>query len=108
MSKSNRINDILLQGLAEAVSKSVPLENGLITVTYVDCSPDLKQAKIGVSVLPDKLAGTALKKLNANTGNIINILKKSTRLRRFPHFDWEFDSTEREAEKIEKLIASID
>ncbi len=107
MFKSDRTNEILLQGLAEAVSRAVFLENALITVTYVDCSPDLKQAKVGISVLPDRLAGTALRKLKTSTGDIINILKKTVRLRRFPRLNWEFDSTEREADKIEKLIAEI-
>jgi len=108
MSKIERINELLQEGLAEAVSREVALENALITVSYVDCSPDLKQAKVGISVLPDNLAGTALKKLNANTNVIVNILKKKTKLRRLPHLQWEFDATEREADKIEKLIAEIE
>ncbi len=108
MSKSERINELILEELASAVNKEVALENALITVTYVDCSPDLKQAKVGISVLPDNLAGTALKMMKAKTGAIVGILKKKTRLRRFPHLNWEFDSTEKEADKIDKLIKGIE
>ena len=108
MAKAERINDLLLEELARAVNREVAVENALITITYVECSPDLKQAKIGFSVLPDKLAGTALRKLTAATSQLANVLRNRTRLRKLPRLIWEFDATEREASKIEKLIAGID
>ena len=108
MAKAERVNDLLLEELARAVNREVGVENALITITYVDCSPDLKQAKIGFSVLPDKLAGTVLRKLNASTSVLVGILRNRTKMRKMPHLIWEFDATEREASKIEKLIAEID
>ncbi len=107
MSKVERINDLILEELAIAVNREVGIENALVTITYVECSPDLKQAKIGFSVLPDKLAGTALRKLNAATSQLVGILRARTRMRKLPHLVWEFDATEREAGKIERLIADI-
>ena len=108
MAKAERINDLLLEELARAVNREVAVVNTLITITYVECSSDLKHAKIGFSVLPDKLAGTALRKLTAATSQLAGILRSRTRLRKLPHLIWEFDATEREASKIEKLIAGID
>lgn len=108
MSKVERVNDLLLEELARAINREVAIENALITVSYVECSPDLKQAKVGFSVLPDKLAGTALRKLTAATSQLANILRSRTKLRKLPHLIWEFDATEREADKIEKLIREID
>ena len=107
MSKADQINQLLLEELAIAINREIPIEDALVTVTYVDCSPDLKQARVGLSILPDRLAGTLLKKISSKTGVLVNILKKKTKLRRLPHFKWEFDSTEREANKIEELIAEI-
>ena len=104
MSKIEKINSLLQHELAASLSKQALLEGALVTITYVECSPDLKQAKIGVSVLPDKLAGTALKKLNSMTGVIAGNAKGRLKLRRLPRFVWEFDNSEREADKIEKLI----
>lgn len=108
MSKIPRINELILEELAKAVNQEVALPNVLITITYVECSSDLKQAKVGFSVLPDNLAGTVLRKLAAVTGQLIPILRARTRLRKLPHLIWEFDATEREAEKIERLISGID
>ncbi|HZJ41510.1 MAG TPA: ribosome-binding factor A [Patescibacteria group bacterium] len=104
MSKTERINELLQAELASALNKQAILEDALITISYVECSPDLKVAKIGVSVLPDRLAGTALRKLNAATHLLIASARSRLKLRRLPKFIWEFDASEREAEKIEKLI----
>lgn len=105
MSKIPRYNELILEELARAVNQEVALENALITVTYVECSPDLKQAKVGISVLPDNLAGTALRKLKSATRQLVPILRTRLKLRKLPHLIWEFDATEREASKIERLIA---
>jgi len=107
MSKIPRLNGILKEELAAAVNREIGLPNVLITITSVECSPDLKRAKVGVSILPDNLAGTALRRLAAATGELVKILKSRVKLRQVPHFIWEFDATEREAGKIEKLIAGI-
>lgn len=106
MAKVERINELIQSELANALAREAILENALITISYVECSSDLKQAKIGVSVLPDKLAGTALRKLNTKTHSLLAGLKNRLKLRRLPKFTWEFDATEREADRIERLIAS--
>lgn len=107
MAKIDRINELIQSELANALAREAVLEDALITITYVECSSDLKQARIGVSVLPDRLAGTALRKLKAKTHTLLAGAKNRMKLRRLPKFTWEFDATEREAEKIEKLIASV-
>jgi len=108
MSSQGRINEELLRELAVVINREVGLPDALITVTFVDCDPDLKRARVGVSVLPDKLAGTALRKLQSSTSEIVGILRGRLRLRRLPRLVWEFDATEREADKIERLIADLD
>jgi len=108
MANIERINELLLEELAQAVNREVMLENGLITITSVHCSSDFQQAKIGFSVLPDNLAGTALRRLSAATSQLVAVLKQRTRLRKIPHLIWEFDATEKEAAKIERLIAGIE
>ncbi len=107
MSSASRLNEILLRELATAVNREVGLPDTLITVTYVDCSPDLKVAKVGFSVLPDHLAGTAIRKLQSSTSVLAPLLRNRIKLRRFPRLIWEFDATEKEAGKIERLIAGI-
>lgn len=104
MAKLERINELILEELAQAVNREVGVEGALITITYVNCSTDLKQAHIGFSVLPDKLAGSAMRKLNSATRELATKLTSRTKLRKLPKLIWEFDATEREASKIEELI----
>lgn len=108
MSKIEKINSLLLSELAAAVNREVDLSGALVTITYVNCDPDLKTAKVGFSVLPDKLAGTALRVLSAASGQLVPIISRRLRLRQIPHLIWEFDATEKEADRIERLLARLD
>jgi ribosome-binding factor A len=108
MAKTDKLNGLILEELAQAVNREVGLPDALITISFVDCSPDLKTARVAFSVLPDHLAGTALRKLSASSGQLANLIKRRVKLRKFPHLIWEFDATEREAERLEKLIAGIE
>jgi ribosome-binding factor A len=107
MPNISRLNELFRSELASAVNREVGLPDALITITYVDCSKDLAQAKIGFSILPDRLAGTALRHLKASTGQLLPLLRSRIKLRKFPHLIWEFDATEKEAGKIERLLAGL-
>ena len=104
MSKIERINELIREEIAEAVNREVYIEGGLITISFVECSTDLKQARVGFSVLPDRLAGSAMRKLESATSLLVSRLHSRIKLRKLPRFIWEFDATEREASKIEKII----
>lgn len=108
MSKIDSINALITKELAGAVNREIGIPDALITVSFVDCDADFKSAKVYFSILPDKMAGTALRKLNASSGQIASLIKKRVKLRRFPHLSWHFDPTEKEASQLEKLIDSLD
>ena len=107
MSRIIQVNELLKGELANLISQEIPLSNGLVTVCYVDCSPDLKNAKVGVSVLPYNLSGKILKKLKKHSSQFCKILKKKLNLRHIPRFNWIIDSTERNAMEIEKVFKQI-
>lgn len=108
MSKTDSLNALITKELAEAVNREIGIPDALITISFVECDQDFKTAKVYFSVLPDKMAGTALRKLNAASGQIANLMKKRVKLRKFPHLFWHFDPTEKEATQLEQLIDSLD
>ena len=108
MSKADQLNDMLQRELAYAINREVGVPNTLITVVYVRTSSDLKFATVGVSVLPDNLAGTALLKLKKSAGMLSSILAKKTRLRQIPRLRFEFDPTERKAAVLETFMNNLD
>jgi ribosome-binding factor A len=77
-------------------------------VVFVDCSTDLKHARIGISVLPEKYGPSVLRKLNKLSGYFSRILKSKLKIRQIPKFNWQFDTTESEAAKIEAVIKQIE
>ncbi len=102
-----QLNEQLRTELANLLVRELPLNNGLITICYVECSVDLKYAKIGVSVLPDKLAPAVLKKLNRHSSAFCQILRKKLKIRQIPKFNWVIDATEKKAAAIEKILEQI-
>lgn len=108
MSKVDQINQLLHHELAEAINREVGVPNVLITVVYVKTSSDLKSATVGISVLPDNMAGTALAALKKYASLLSSILLKKTKLRQIPRFRFEFDPTEKKAAILEEVIGNLD
>ncbi|MFH1255529.1 MAG: 30S ribosome-binding factor RbfA [bacterium] len=102
-----QLNEQLKNELANFIAREIPLDNGLITVCYVICSPDLKYAKIAVSVLPEKYAGTALASLRKHSAIFSQNLRGRLKIRQIPRFNWVLDTTEIKAAEIEKIFKQI-
>jgi len=107
MSRIDQINELLRSELANLINREIILNNGLITVSYVNCSPDLKNAKIGISVLPDNLSGTAIKKLKKHSNQFCQILRKKLNLKNIPRFNWIIDPIEKNAAEIEEILKKL-
>ncbi len=102
-----QLNEQLKKELANLIIKEVALNNGLITVCFVNCSTDLKHAKIAISVLPDKFGPSVLKKMGKLSGLFSRELKNKLKIRQIPRFHWLLDTTERRAAEIEEVIKKI-
>ena len=104
MSRIDQINQLLLVQLGKLINQEAKLEGGLITISYVDCSQDLKTAKVAVSVFPDNLYGTALTLLRKKAKVFSKNLQKRLKLKFIPRINWVIDSTEKEAAELEKAF----
>ena len=91
MARIDKINSLLIKELADLVNKEIFLSDGLITVSFVECSPDLRHAKAGFSVLPEKLSNTILKKLQRKNKVFSRVLKKKLSLKSIPRLNWVID-----------------
>jgi len=102
-----QLNEQLKEELANLIIRQAPLNNGLITVCFVNCTTDLKYAKIAISVLPDKFGPSVLKKMRKLSGLFSRELKNKLKIRQIPRFNWILDTTESRAAEIEKIIKRI-
>jgi len=80
---------------------------GLLTITRVKVSPDLKQAKIYISVFEKEKRELVLDKIQLKLGFIRSELAHRIRLKFTPELKFFIDDTLDYVEKIEGLIDKI-
>jgi ribosome-binding factor A len=80
---------------------------GLLTVTNVKISPDLKIAKIYISVFEKEKRESVLEKIRERTGFIRTELAHRIRIKFIPEIKFFIDDTLDYVEKIEGLIKKI-
>ena len=77
--------------------------NSLITVTQIDISPDLHNATIFISVLPDNKAEDALNFCKRKMTDFKNYVKQNVHMNVIPFFDVKLDMGEKNRQRIEEL-----
>jgi len=102
-----RTNVVLHQEIADVVNKLVEFSDGLLSITYVNLGGDYQEMKVGVSVLPINLRGTALKKLRKESAEIAKLLTKRCQLPRLPKIIWLIDNSAEQADHLNRLIDGL-
>ena len=75
----------------------------LITVTRADVSPDLRNVKIYLSVLPEKFEKPALAFAKRNRTEFRDYIKDHARMQYLPTIDFEIDFGEKNRQLIDDL-----
>src|SRR3954454_16873159 len=104
--RMRRINEVLREvvGVAVAGELSDP-RIGFVTVTSVETSPDLRTAKVFVSVLGDSDEQEAsLQGLRSSHGVIQSRIAAETRMKRTPTLTFHYDDTVERGMRISELL----
>ena len=81
---------------------------GFVTVTGVETSPDLRNARVYFSVLGDESAREdALAGLRHSKGFLQSVVGNELRMKRTPTLDFVYDSTSERAERLSRLIDEV-
>ena len=83
------------------------IENNHITVTEVNVSPDLKNAKVYIMPLGGKNKLEVLDSLNKSNGRIKKIISSNINLRQIPKLQFKIDETFEYAKNIENILQKI-
>ena len=98
----NKLNTAMSRDLSEISGL------GLVTITKVIMSPDLKIAKIYLSFLGNKEPiETCIEKINSKKKHIRYLLAKQIVLRYMPDLNFYHDDTAEYADKMNKLLNEI-
>lgn len=113
MKESNRqkkFGKLIQKELSEVLAREFSVEGSpMLSVTVVRGTPDLKIARIYVSVFPDDKAQLALAELTTRNREVRQLLAARLRhqLRFIPELQFYLDDTLNEVDQLEKLFQQI-
>lgn len=104
-----RVNEELKRELSNIINYEVKNSNvtGMISVTKVKTSPDLKYARISVSVINSKNIKQTLAGLKAASGFMRSRIAEKMNLRVTPELVFELDESLVYGEKIDKILEQV-
>jgi len=106
--RMRRVNEAVRQVLSEAVPELKDPRIGFVTVTGVETSPDLRHARVFVSVLgSEKARRSTLDGLAAAHGVLQSRLAHELRMKRTPQLAFEYDRSVEEGVRMSKLIDEL-
>lgn len=105
----NRINEELKKEISNIISFELknPELTGLISVTKVKITPDLKYAKVYVSMLNSKSKEKTLEALKKSSGYIRSSIAKKVNLRITPELVFEEDDSMEYGMKIDSILKDL-
>ena len=83
------------------------IENNTITVTEVNVSPDLKNARVYIMPLGGENKLEVLDSLNKSNGRIKKLISSNINLRQIPKLQFKIDETFEYAKDIENILQNI-
>ena len=107
--RMRRINEVLREVIGAAIGELSDPRIGFVTVTSVETSPDLRAAKVYVSVLGSEQEREAtLEGLRSSHGVLQSKIAAETRMKRTPTLAFHYDETVEQGMRISKLLEDDD
>jgi ribosome-binding factor A len=108
--RPDRVAEAIREEVATFLAEGVkdPRITGMVTVTGVEVTRDLRQARVFVSIMGDEATrATTLEGLRSLAFHLRSRLGKSMRLRGAPELDFRLDASVAHAARIETLLAQL-
>ena len=103
-----RVNKLVRAVVAEAVAGLKDPRIGVVTVTGVEVSPDLREARVFVSVFgSEKKRKATMARLAAAQRSIQSRVARELTLKRTPQLSFEYDPTVERGVRMTKLIDDL-
>ena len=106
--RMRRVNEAIRESLAEALVQLKDPRIGFVTVTGVETSPDLRHARVFVSVLgSERKREASLAGLTSAHGVLQARIASELRLKRTPQLAFEYDPTVERGVRMSHLIDEL-
>jgi ribosome-binding factor A len=107
--RTRQVGELLKEELTDIIRKEVKDPRiGFFSLTEVEMSPDLRSARVFVSVLgTDDERASTMAALRSASGFIRHHLKPRLRMRQIPELDFRDDRSMEHAQQISQAISEI-
>ncbi len=105
-SRMRRVNEVLREVIGQAVTVELADPRlDMVAVTHVDATPDLRSAKVYVTVLGDEaVREAALKGLKSAHGVLQSAINRETHMKRTPTLTFTYDEAVETGLRISALL----
>ena len=108
MERIPRVNELLKEELGTILLREFDVpENTLVTLTGVSATPNLQQAKIYISVMPEERGVQVLRLLKKEVYAMQQLLNKRLNMRPVPRIEWILETKTAKAQEIEEILDKI-
>src|SRR5919106_2301771 len=106
--RMRRVNEALREVLSEGIGQLKDPRIGFVTVTGVETSPDLRHARVYVSVMgSERKRDATLAGLQSSHGVLQGRVNRELRLKRTPQLTFEYDPTIERGVRLSRLIDEL-
>jgi ribosome-binding factor A len=104
--RMRRVNEAIREILGDAIATELKDPRiGFVTVTDVDTTPDLRAARVYVSVLgSEEERESSLEGLRSSHGVLQSKIANGMRMKRTPTLTFEYDDTVERGDRITRLL----
>lgn len=103
-----RVNQLIKQELSKIILKEIEFLSGvLVTITRVQTSPNLIQAKVYISVMPENKTKKTLQILDQGIYQLQQRLNQRLRMRPVPRISFTEEKETLKAGRIEEILEEI-
>jgi ribosome-binding factor A len=103
----DRVNELLRREIGNVIQKDYEWHGKLVTVSEIEVTQDLKEAKVWTSVLGGD-AGPVIDKLNREHGSIQSKVMKRVVLKSTPVLQFRHDASAERGVDIVNLLEEVD
>lgn len=104
----SKINELIKQQISEIISREINLKPGVfLTISKVDTSKDLSYTHVFISIFPEREINYVLETLKKETYFLQGKINKKLFIKKVPRIEFVLDTTEAEADEVEKILKEI-
>ena len=102
-----RVNSLLQKEISKIILKDFSFSETMVTLTYVDTTANLIEAKAYISVFPEDKTDKIIKTLNKGVYGVQQKINKMLNMRPIPKIIFIKDEKIKEAARVEAILEKI-